>query len=575
MKYRNMRVGIAAAAVGGMITAGAASAFADPGPTPSTYKQVTFKTQDVSPERLTAATNMTKDQDGPARAFGSPTVMAVKPGDPRIVAAATVDLRARTCYLTVSKDAGHTWHFSKSLPTDPKYPYCSPSTSGVPLTTLAWGRNDTLYYAHFAYGDGEGPREGRSSVILAKTTNLGESWTITLVDNNRGSTASPAPNDSGVTGLTVDTSGARDVVSVGFNQSFPDAAADTPQKVLPHVMVATSTDAGDTFGKAVDLNSIKAPTYDVAGKTYQTYLMSSFGSPFLVSHDGILLAVAGSTFASNDQPAPPPEAGAGLNPGSWYAYPMPQLVARSTDQGKTWTIAKLGEPIFAGTGAMTGLGWTPKGGDKGTFVAVYNATPPTAPSMNLEDIVVQRSTDGGSTWTPALAIDDDSPELNATSFYPQLNVAPNGRIDVAWQDNRDATSTDFHFDVRYSYSTDGGLTWAKNIKVNDRPNDFNLGVSYNSDYRYPNGVASANQYAIVGWADTRNASDLSQAQDNYAAAVQFTPLPTTKNTTAPVIAAIFGGLVVAGLILLLLGSMRKNRQGAVATSGSSRVAVGK
>ena len=55
--------------------------------------------------------------------------------------------------------------------------------------------------------------------------------------------------------------------------------------------------------------------------------------------------------------------------------------------------------------------------------------------------------------------------------------------------------------------------------------------------RQPNGVASANSYAIIGWADTRNANDLSQAQDNYATAVQFAPLPTTKNTTAPVISS--------------------------------------
>ena len=86
-------------------------------------------------------------------------------------------------------------------------------------------------------------------------------------------------------------------------------------------------------------------------------------------------------------------------------------------------------------------------------------------------------------------------------------------------------------------------------------------------------MASTNSYAIIGWADTRNANDLTQTQDNYASAVQFAPLPTTSNTTAPVIAAIFGGLVVAGLVMLVVLQMRKRDQGPAASAAGSRVAA--
>ena len=568
MRYRNVRVGVAAAAVGAMLAGYAGSAAAEPGPTPYTNKQVQFKAQGASVDRLVAATQMTKDIELPARAFTGPTSMAADPRNPRIVVAATADLRSKTCYLTVSKDAGRTWHLSKELPSDQSHPYCTNTTAGTPQAAVAWGRNGTLYYSHQAYGDGEGPREGKSSVLLARTTNLGDSWKTTLVDDNRGKTGVP-PNDSSAPGLAVDTSGSRDVVYVGFSQSFPDAPPDSPLRA-PHVMVATSTDEGASFGTPIDLNTFQRPTIDAAGKTYQLFMRSGFGAPFLLAHDGVLLAVAGPDFPFNDQPQPPPEAGTGLTPGSWYAYPMPQLIGRSTDQGKTWTITALGDPILAGTGSFTGLGWSPKGGAKGTYVASYAATPATSPTIALADIVVQRSTDGGLTWTSPVAIDDDPPGMYATGFYPQLSVAPNGRIDVAWQDNRE--TTDFHFNVRYTYSTDGGATWAPNVKINDQPVNFNYGISFNSDIRQPNGVASTNQYAMVGWADTRNATDLTQTQDNYASAVQFAALPTTKNTTLPFIAAIFGGLVLAGIVLLVFLQIRK-RDGAAPEPRTAPAAV--
>src|SRR4051794_4660736 len=103
MSYRNVHIGTAALVVGGLLSAYAGSALAEPGPTPSTYKQVTFKSQGADIDKLTAATHMTKDSEGPARAFTGPTSMAANPENPRIVVAATADLRSKVCYLAVSQ----------------------------------------------------------------------------------------------------------------------------------------------------------------------------------------------------------------------------------------------------------------------------------------------------------------------------------------------------------------------------------------------------------------------------------------------------------------------------------------
>ena len=70
---------------------------------------------------------------------------------------------------------------------------------------------------------------------------------------------------------------------------------------------------------------------------------------------------------------------------------------------------------------------SPEGGPEGTFVLAYAATPRDTPSASRSDIVVQRSTDGGVTWSDPTAINDDDPRNQHTSFYPQLDVAPNGR----------------------------------------------------------------------------------------------------------------------------------------------------
>jgi hypothetical protein len=131
-----------------------------------------------------------------------------------------------------------------------------------------------------------------------------------------------------------------------------------------------------------------------------------------------------------------------------------------------------------------------------------------------------------------------------------------------WQDTRG--QTDYRVQVRYTYSADGGATWSHNMEVTDQPVNFNLGVSFNSDLRQPPGVASADQYAAFGWADTRLANDLTQTQDNFSAVAQFSAIPARTSTVLPVVAAVFGGLVVAGALLLLAQLVRRRRRPAPA-----------
>ncbi len=510
---------------------------------PATFKRATFTAQDAGIQRLTAAVQMTKDDKGPARAFAGPTHMLADPTNPRVIVAATANLRTRTCYLIRSTDAGRTWHIlDEDLPGTESYPFCTTGNAGVAQAAIAWGSDHTLYYALSGYGPGEGGDNDHVSILLARSTDLGETWSTTVVDNNRG--VGPGPTADGVTGLAVDTSGPRDVVYVGFARSHPSAPEDSPLQD-DEIVIAVSTDGGATFERSVNINEFSQVTQTIAGQSYPLIMESSFGEPFLAAHDGVVLAVGGATTPDNVE-----------LPGDSY-HPHPQLVARSTDQGRTWSVEPLGPPIFTATGTQTGMGWTPLGGPQGTFLAAYAATPATAASSGSADVVLQRSTDMGTTWSDPVVLNDGDQSKQFTSFYPQLNVAPNGRVDVVWQDNRQ--QHDYHFQVRYTYSTDGGVTWAPNVQVTDQPIDFGLGVSFNSDIRQPPGVASADEYAVIGWADTRKATEATQTQDNYAVVAQFEPLPPASSTVLPILAAVFGGLAAAGIVLVLVLLIRRRR----------------
>ncbi|MHB1535136.1 MAG: sialidase family protein [Acidimicrobiales bacterium] len=518
----------------------------------STGGAVTFAAQAVKISRLTAPVQMTKDDPVPSRGFSGPFMLA-DPANPRIIVAATAELRTRVCYLLRSTDAGVTWHILPALPALGSYPFCTTPNGGITQAPLAWGRNNTLYYALNGYSNADGgdSRQANYSVQLARSTNLGNSWSTTLVDNNRGRTGTAVTNDT-VTGLAVDTSGPQDVVYVAFGQAHPKAPKTSPQ-ANPGSMVAVSTDGGSNFRTAIDLNQFSHVSAVLNGKSYPLRI----GRPILsVGRGGVVLATApGGTAAGTTIPGPRP--------------PVPLLVARSTDQGRTWSLATLSPPVTS-YGGPTGFAWTPKGGAQGTFL-VTDAVRPTG-ETGASNVEMMRSTDGGQTWSAPLRLNNDNPSKQFVHFLPEVGVAPNGRVDVAWYDFR--RQHGFSPDVYYTYSTDAGVTWAPNVRITDRPINFSIGITNNVDVRQPVGVASANPYAAVGWVDTRLGNTTTQTQDDFGAVAQFAPLPASSSSVLPVLAAIFGGLVVAGLILILILVSRRRREGPTPPRVEQRQPVG-
>ena len=95
-------------------------------------------------------------------------------------------------------------------------------------------------------------------------------------------------------------------------------------------------------------------------------------------------------------------------------------------------------------------------------------------ASNGTDVMFARSTDGGQTFSAPQRINDDPVNPNKWHIFGTLSVAPNGRIDVVWLDSRNAANN-IDTQLFYSWSTDGGVTWAPNIAVS---NPFNPQAGY-------------------------------------------------------------------------------------------------
>ena len=116
------------------------------------------------------------------------------------------------------------------------------------------------------------------------------------------------------------------------------------------------------------------------------------------------------------------------------------------------------------------------------------------------DVMFARSTDGGKNWSEPVRINDDG--SNHWNWFGTLSVAPNGRIDAAWLDSRDNPNSTYSA-LYFSYSKDGGMTWAENIKLSE-PFDPHAGYPNQSklgDYFH---MLSDEEGAHLAWAGTFN-----------------------------------------------------------------------
>lgn len=492
----------------------------------------------ASSVRFTQSSRATEDDQVPTRTYSSPNVL-VNPANPREAFASTLEMRTRRCHVLHSTDAGRSWTMLEASPQPAAYPFCFHTSGGVTQTPMAWGRDGTIYLAMVGWGEEDGGVSRNLSVILARSTDKGGSWQTTVVRDARGKDGPETENNRPVSSIVVDTSGSEDVVYVGWRSSLPLAKPPQPANAV----VAVSTDGGETFGEPVSVSKFYDKTVkDKEGKDQP--LGGRFPNPQLaMDGDGTLYALfpgGPPTYAQFESPVA-----------------APLLVGRSTDKGKTFSVTELNEPSLYYGGHL--IEWTKAGGEQGTLHAVFEDKP--GQPQGDRDIFYQRSTDGGKTWSEPRIVHDEDPKQLVGQFIPNLAVAPNGRIDIAWWDFRNDPGLYLN-DVYYTYSEDNGETWAKNLRVTDRSINRRIGPwSNNFDMRQPPGLASADEMAVFAWDDTREGDEVGQAQDIFSAVGQFTAIGTGSSNALRYALAIMAGMALAGVILLgLSGTGRPRRR---------------
>lgn len=470
-----------------------------------------------APRQVTGEANPLRVYDIPA--------LAVDPRDPNTVVMAVGDARNGGCGLHVSRDGGLSWATTApSLLRDPK-DFCIQRALG-PVMAPAFGADGTLYVAMPSSSPATDVANGPIDLLLARTSDLGATHETMTVAKSEDVTVNPA--DYGGQGaaqqgtswhkfpsLVVDPKNPRRVYAgwrwYAYGKNLQSLSGDVPFR--PYFSV--SDDGGKTWATPIDLPAVS--------KGVQVYGASA---PMLV------VAPNGNIYGFSKEllKSPPPG----------QTNPNPRvLMFKSVDGGRTWatSIVNDGGPNLQ---ASPEAAVDPSNGN---LYVVYGVGPPHTsldkPPPGPQKVFVTTSTDEGTTWTTPTKIDDArAPSDRGDEFYPNISIAPNGRVDVAWYDFRnDPTGPrqvgafyrgERYWDVYYSYSTDAGVTWSANMRVTNPSVDGKQGATFNNiDTRGPIGLQSTAQMAYVAWSDSRASDANGDAEDAYFARIRHKGSPSS------------------------------------------------
>ncbi|MDQ3898002.1 MAG: hypothetical protein M3326_12320 [Actinomycetota bacterium] len=457
---------------------------------------------------VTAAVQVTTNPD-PGRAHSTPQI-ARNPVTGELVIAEAEIRTKKTCDIHISVDDGRTW-FDGGSPMTKPFTDCSQQATNGPYITLQFTPDGTLYAAFFADDPKYATQLNRNdiprSIFVARSEDSGRTWsTSTAYEGKEGD---PGIGGSRRAQLSVDNHNPQHVY-VGWQKGgFSTPAPGGARKG----MLSVSHDGGRSFGPPLELSDSRGG-----------------GQPrTAVDSKGVVHAIfAADTFGTPTGDAAPPR---------------PILYRRSIDQGRTWSAAQEIDPGSVGfsfnrrqlvaVDPRTDAIYVTWHGNSNPRARRPPANEPSTPAFDDREIFLRSSTDGGETWSAAKTVNDDAPIPNIQHYDPGISVAPNGRLDLAWYDFRNSPTPEYEGpggnaggmnDIYAASSVDRGTTFTKNVRVNDRIIDRNIGVWSNNVHSQTSvAVTSSDTTTYVAWQDSRNGNAVDNVEDIYFATVRHAP----------------------------------------------------
>jgi len=245
------------------------------------------------------------------------------------------------------------------------------------------------------------------------------------------------------------------------------------------------------------------------------------------------------------------------------------VLARSADGGATWEQSLVDDRIVPTRRFIAFLPPFPSLAvdqrDGRVFAAFEDG------GRRPSDVHVWSLARGGRGWEGPTRVNDTPVNDRTSQYLPKLDVAPDGRLDVAYYDRRNDSTNRFN-DVSVQSSSDAGKSFSRRVALTDRT--FDSGVGAGSERGLPDlgnrlGLVSEDSGVLAAWTDTRAGDEGSNKQVITFATGR---LPSSTGPPEPVRQALgYGGIAVAlaGLVLLLsagdrwpFGGASKSRRGA-------------
>ena len=441
--------------------------------------------QGTDAPRVTDAVQVTDNPD-PVRAHSSPQI-GVNPTNGELVIVETNVFEDFGVNVHLSTDEGRTW-FEGGDPMVEPFTWNSDLAINGPYFTMTFVEEGTLFLAFSATDPAFADRnrsERPRHIFLARSDDSGRTWQTNM--------AFEAPADD----------------EEAFDNRRPVLAVDPTDSDYLYLswmsrgagVLAASSDGGRTFSEPM-------PAIDSDERVYQARLA--------VDDQGVVHAAFPSGAFDADDP-----------------IVRPVYYRRSADHGQTWSDPVVIEPGSAGFfhNRKHVLAADPDNGN--LYLVWYGNTEELPDSEDDNEVFVRTSTDGGDTWSDRVVINDDAEQPNTQHYDPGIDIAPNGRVDVAWYDFRNSPepetipedfgapfNTGGFTDVYYSASDDGGRTWEDNVRVTDRIIDRRIGVWSNNIHSHYNvGIASTDDTVYFVWQDSRNGDAVTNVEDIYFASL--------------------------------------------------------